>query len=101
MQHDVQELNRVLCEKLETKMKGTKVGCAGSLDWVQCHATKMKGTRVGCVGSPDQGPEPSVLHATSHRTDQSLKGRLAALPSLHKELQRHHPTTSRQQQGGG
>ncbi|KAG1672785.1 hypothetical protein FOA52_002773 [Chlamydomonas sp. UWO 241] len=25
MQHDVQELNRVLCEKLEEKMKGTKV----------------------------------------------------------------------------
>jgi len=25
MQHDVQELNRVLCEKLEAKMKGTAV----------------------------------------------------------------------------
>lgn len=25
MQHDVQELNRVLCEKLEDKMKGTVV----------------------------------------------------------------------------
>ena len=24
-QHDVQELNRVLCEKLEEKMKGTSV----------------------------------------------------------------------------
>jgi ubiquitin carboxyl-terminal hydrolase 7 len=25
MQHDVQEFNRVLCDKLETKMKGTSV----------------------------------------------------------------------------
>jgi len=25
MQHDVQEFNRVLCDKLETKMKGTPV----------------------------------------------------------------------------
>lgn len=32
MQHDVQEFNRVLCDKLETKMKGTAV--EGAINWL-------------------------------------------------------------------
>ncbi|KAF3659745.1 Ubiquitin carboxyl-terminal hydrolase 12 [Capsicum annuum] len=52
MQHDVQELNRVLCEKLEEKMKGTAVegtiqelfeGCI--MNYIECINVDYKSTR--------------------------------------------------------
>lgn len=52
MQHDVQELNRVLCEKLENKMKGTVVeGTMGQLfeghlmNYIECIDVDFKSTR--------------------------------------------------------
>jgi len=53
MQHDVQELNRVLCEKLEEKMKGTKVeGVIQELfegntwNYIECVNVDYKSTRT-------------------------------------------------------
>lgn len=53
MQHDVQELNRVLCEKLEDKMKGTKVeGVIQQLfegntwNYIECVNVDYKSTRT-------------------------------------------------------
>ena len=52
MQHDVQELNRVLCEKLEEKMKGTKVDKVinqlfegHTLNYIDCINVDFKSTR--------------------------------------------------------
>lgn len=52
MQHDVQELNRVLCEKLEEKMKGTKVDKVinqlfegHTLNYIDCINVNFKSTR--------------------------------------------------------
>lgn len=52
MQHDVQELNRVLCEKLEEKMKGTKVERVinelfegHTSNFIQCMHVDYKSTR--------------------------------------------------------
>ena len=51
-QHDVQELNRVLCEKLEEKMKGTKVDKVinqlyegHTLNYIDCINVDFKSTR--------------------------------------------------------
>ncbi|XP_044508657.1 ubiquitin C-terminal hydrolase 12-like [Mangifera indica] len=55
MQHDVQELNRVLCEKLEDKMKGTVVeGTIQQLfeghhmNYIECINVDYKSTRKEC-----------------------------------------------------
>ncbi|XP_062207010.1 ubiquitin C-terminal hydrolase 13-like isoform X2 [Phragmites australis] len=52
MQHDVQELNRVLCEKLENKMKGTTVEGAiqklfegHHMNYIECINVEYKSTR--------------------------------------------------------
>ncbi|XP_023157799.1 ubiquitin carboxyl-terminal hydrolase 13 isoform X3 [Zea mays] len=52
MQHDVQELNRVLCEKLENKMKGTTVEGAiqklfegHHMNYIECINVESKSTR--------------------------------------------------------
>ena len=52
MQHDVQELNRVLCEKLEEKMKGTRVErCIQELfeghtvNYIECVDVEYKSSR--------------------------------------------------------
>ncbi|CAD6229664.1 unnamed protein product [Miscanthus lutarioriparius] len=52
MQHDVQELNRVLCEKLENKMKGTTVEGAiqklfegHHMNYIECIDVDSKSTR--------------------------------------------------------
>eukprot|EP00883_Tetradesmus_obliquus_P008816 jgi/Sobl393_1/19554/SZX64323.1 len=52
MQHDVQELNRVLCEKLEEKMKGTRVERVinelfegHTLNYLECVAVDYKSSR--------------------------------------------------------
>ncbi|KQK09967.1 ubiquitin carboxyl-terminal hydrolase 13 isoform X2 [Brachypodium distachyon] len=52
MQHDVQELNRVLCEKLEDKMKGTIVEGAiqklfegHHMNYIECISVDYKSTR--------------------------------------------------------
>eukprot|EP00192_Tetraselmis_astigmatica_P000385 CAMPEP_0117664232 /NCGR_PEP_ID=MMETSP0804-20121206/9096_1 /TAXON_ID=1074897 /ORGANISM="Tetraselmis astigmatica, Strain CCMP880" /LENGTH=1147 /DNA_ID=CAMNT_0005471423 /DNA_START=186 /DNA_END=3631 /DNA_ORIENTATION=+ len=53
MQHDVQELNRVLCEKLEEKMKGTKVENTiqqlfegHTWNYIECVNVEYKSTRT-------------------------------------------------------
>ncbi|CAI9095954.1 OLC1v1032001C1 [Oldenlandia corymbosa var. corymbosa] len=52
MQQDVQELNRVLCEKLEEKMKGTvvegtiqKLFCGHLMNYIECINVEFKSTR--------------------------------------------------------
>eukprot|EP00878_Enallax_costatus_P010709 GHUV01011185.1.p1 GENE.GHUV01011185.1~~GHUV01011185.1.p1 ORF type:complete len:671 (+),score=192.28 GHUV01011185.1:167-2179(+) len=52
MQHDVQELNRVLCEKLEEKMKGTRVEKVinelfegHTLNFIECVNVEFKSSR--------------------------------------------------------
>ncbi|KAK8645429.1 hypothetical protein V6N13_119259 [Hibiscus sabdariffa] len=52
MQHDVQELNRVLCEKLEDKMKGTvvedtiqKLFAGHHMNYIECINVDYKSTR--------------------------------------------------------
>ncbi|XP_076897433.1 ubiquitin C-terminal hydrolase 12-like [Bidens hawaiensis] len=124
MQHDVQELNRVLCEKLEDKMKGTvvegtiqKLFEGHHMNYIECVNVNFKSTRKesfydlqldvkGCqdvYASFDKYVEVERLegdnkyHAEAHGLQDAKKGVLFTVfpPVLQLQLKRFEYDFSR------
>ncbi|KAK6944170.1 MATH/TRAF domain [Dillenia turbinata] len=86
MQHDVQELNRVLCEKLEDKMKGTVVeGTIQQLfeghhmNYIECINVDCKSTRKESF----YGWFNAAVYVTKFKPCEELPGGAYALYSVH------------------